>query len=655
MLVPAFQFQLKTPIIKGLATVGKYDGKHPSLTFATSAGKVQMHNPFERSISGNTESRFLNINKQITALSAGALDKEMGRDVLMVGTATNLLVYDVEENSDIFYRDVPDGVNAMQFGEVGSDGETMCVVGGNCSIQGFDAEGNEVYWTVTGDNVTSLTLCDVDMDGKSELLVGSEDFEIRIYQDDEVLSEVTETDAVVGLSPLHHNRYGYALANGTIGVYEGSTRAWRVKSKNHVNTIIGFDLDGDGEPELISGWSSGRFEVRSDRSGEVIYKQKFPEPLAHLVAADYRMDGRTEVMACAIDGEVRGYLPADGELIVMNEEDTMENDAMKDLLQRKRELQAEITAYEEMAKNRGKNQGIVPSDTRVSYSWNLNQEEKCVELKISTTNNAMIRTVVIFAEQLFEGESFVIHATNPSNTVNVPLRPSKDLSTDLFVKVLVCNRANAEEFHVFEQAYKLPKFAMYIPINARESDRPVSSVTFPFKESVSRIVAWMKDAFNIKYDASDLSSVSVAFRSLRSGNIVWLQVAEAQKEFKIFSDEMEVCGEIIQDLSGIFGFTHLESVADFPKEMEEFKNVLMRVDEFNTTRLKLTAEMADSSNMVKALVIKAEDARILGDMDHMRKMYSELHNVNRELVGDHMKRANNHNELLAALKEVNQV
>ena len=40
----------------------------------------------------------------------------------------------------------------------------------------------------------------------------------------------------------------------------------------------------------------------------------------------------------------------------------------------------------------------------------------------------------------------------------------------------------------------------------------------------------------------------------------------------------------------------------------------MKVDEYNAIRLKLTAEMADSSNVVKTLVIKAEDARILGDM-----------------------------------------
>jgi Bardet-Biedl syndrome 2 protein len=33
---------------------------------------------------------------------------------------------------------------------------------GNCSIQGFDEQGNEAFWTVTGDNVTTMIFCDVD-------------------------------------------------------------------------------------------------------------------------------------------------------------------------------------------------------------------------------------------------------------------------------------------------------------------------------------------------------------------------------------------------------------------------------------------------------------------------------------------------------------
>ena len=40
----------------------------------------------------------------------------------------------------------------------------------------------------------------------------------------------------------------------------------------------------------------------------------------------------------------------------------------------------------------------------------------------------------------------------------------------------------------------------------------------------------------------------------------------------------------------------------------------VQVDDYNAIRLKLTGEMADDSNHVKNLVIRAEDARILNDM-----------------------------------------
>jgi Bardet-Biedl syndrome 2 protein len=61
------------------------------------------------------------------------------------------------------------------------------------------------------------------------------------------------------------------------------------------------------------------------------------------------------------------------------------------------------------------------------------------------------------------------------------------------------------------------------------------------------------------------------------------------------------------------------------------------VDEYNAVRLKLTAEMADSSNLLKALVIKAEDARIINNMALMRRMYQQLFDLNRELIMEHTK------------------
>lgn len=64
----------------------------------------------------------------------------------MVGTATNLLAFDVHNNRDIFFKDVADGVNALTIGRPNSVGPVLALAGGNCSVQGFDIHGDEKLW-----------------------------------------------------------------------------------------------------------------------------------------------------------------------------------------------------------------------------------------------------------------------------------------------------------------------------------------------------------------------------------------------------------------------------------------------------------------------------------------------------------------------------
>ncbi len=39
--------------------------------------------------------------------------------------------------------------------------------------------------------------------------------------------------------------------------------------------MTGFDMNEDGVPEVITGWSSGKVDVRSSQTGNVIYKDTF--------------------------------------------------------------------------------------------------------------------------------------------------------------------------------------------------------------------------------------------------------------------------------------------------------------------------------------------------------------------------------------------
>lgn len=65
--------------------------------------------------------------------------------------------------------------------------------------------------------------------------------------------------------------------------------------------------------------------------------------------------------------------------------------------------------------------------------------------------------------------------------------------------------------------------------------------------------------------------------------------------------------------------------------------------------------MADDLQRVKALVVRAEDSRLLNTMSVMRRAYTELLTLNNQLVGGYNIRSSNREGLLAALKQVNQM
>lgn len=41
-----------------------------------------------------------------------------------------------------------DGANAIVLGTLGDISSPLAIIGGNCALQGFDHEGNDLFWTV---------------------------------------------------------------------------------------------------------------------------------------------------------------------------------------------------------------------------------------------------------------------------------------------------------------------------------------------------------------------------------------------------------------------------------------------------------------------------------------------------------------------------
>ncbi|XP_040185084.1 Bardet-Biedl syndrome 2 protein isoform X1 [Rana temporaria] len=642
MLVPIFTLKLNHKINPRMVAVGKYDGVHPCLTAATQAGKVFIHNPHARNqrLSSNrlvqsahdTDISLLNINQSVSCLTAGLLDPHQSCDSLIVGTQTNLLAYDVHNNSDLFYKEIADGANSVVLGSLGDVSCPLAIIGGNCALQGFDCKGNDLFWTVTGDNVRSLALCDFDGDGKNELLVGSEDFDIRVFKEDELVAEMTETE-----------------------------------SKNLAMSIHAFDLNSDGVCELITGWSNGKVDARSDRTGEVIFKDNFSSSIAGVVEGDYRMDGKTQLICCSTDGEVRGYLPSSQETAGSLMDTSAEQELVRELSQKKQNLLLELKNYQENSKAESRAQGsepdgqmgVIPANTQLqtALSVTLGSEIQVahVELSISTSNDTIIRAVLIFAEGIFEGESHVVHPSvqNLTGRIRVPICPPKDVPVDLHIKAFVGYKCSVQ-FHVFELTRQLPRFSMFVLSSPASSPEPSSHVTFSINERVQRVVLWLNQNFLLPEDTEVQNApFQICFTSLRDGGTLLINM-KPNGEITLNTDDMDLAGDIVQSLATFLAIEDLPVEADFPKYFNQLRKVLVQVDESHLVHQKLTADMADQSNLIRSMLVQAEDARLMRDMKNMKNRYTELYDLNRDIINRYKIRCNNHTELLNNLKCVNQ-
>jgi Bardet-Biedl syndrome 2 protein len=120
-------------------------------------------------------------------------------------------------------------------------------------------------------------------------------------------------------------------------------------------------------------------------------------------------------------------------------------------------------------------------------------------------------------------------------------------------------------------------------------------------------------------------------------------------------DTLDLAAELVQDMAKYLKISELSSYADFPVELAVFETVLKKVNDSSTARITLAADMADESQLVKALIVRAEDSRLLADMKTMRKAYTQLYALNNQLISNYNLRANNHETLLSSLKEVNNM
>jgi Bardet-Biedl syndrome 2 protein len=252
--------------------------------------------------------------------------------------------------------------------------------------------------------------------------------------------------------------------------------------------------------------------------------------------------------------------------------------------------------------------------------------------------------------------------------------PSRNQPVKLRIQTHVASRSLTTYLHVFETDIAVPRFAAFCQL-----DEPLPNnfagdgAVFTVKDGLERFISYFSSSFILHqtptHGSSELQQLKLTFQSLKPNS----SKSDFKKDYLTFTgirqkendqtvtrvrlqcDSMELAGDIIQDMAKFFNWNQLTCEADFPVEFSALEEVIETVAACNAARTSLTADMADESARIKALIIRAEDSRLMMDMETMRKSYTELTGLNNGLVGAYNIRMKNHESLLTALKEVNQM
>ena len=673
MFKTLYHFDLHNEIANSQAHIGIQDSTNKSLGYVTLGGKINIFSPNQE----NQESSLtntLNINKAITCICFGFGDSEDTSELLFIGSETSLMCYDIKINKTVFDKDVMEGVYCMVSGMYSSYPTPLCIVGGNCSVTGIDAKGEDKFWTVLGGNAICMTLFDVNEDGYNELVVGTDDFAIRFYQNENVINEINENTKIINVAVIEGFKFVYALENGTVGLRNSTDRLWKMKENGYVTAIVIDDFNKDNIYEILLGWSNGKIQLLAQEKGKILIEFDVQQPLSTILFGSLTSSEEDHLVALTQKGEVFGYkyceeLDGDTETqFVSKDKGVSPQDLQRYnlLLKEKREL---IEKLEDIAiKNSNKSKVnspkddiVLPKNTEVKIDLQSNNDNKCADLIIeSSPEGTVIQSVIIMSEQLYQGESYVHFPPTETNKVVIQIKTKKDLKINLHIKVLVGKSYYLSDYQVFEFNKIIPKYCFYILLREEIAykNELIQGISFKYNDTINRLIIWLEEYFNIAKKEletfrSGENEYRIRFMSLRTDKV--LQISAKDNVLSIFTEEIELAGNILQDMCIFFKLNDLNTVINYTEVVKGFTGNIEKIKELDKERNQYSINMTEIITFIKDLFVKAEDNRLLDNIQGFKDYFRKINVKNLELLDEFEKRSTIFTELINQLKIVNEI
>jgi Bardet-Biedl syndrome 2 protein len=122
---------------------------------------------------------------------------------------------------------------------------------------------------------------------------------------------------------------------------------------------------------------------------------------------------------------------------------------------------------------------------------------------------------------------------------------------------------------------------------------------------------------------------------------------------KIYTDEIELAGNILQDICGFFQINDIDTQIAYLDTVEVLNTLIKRIEHLDTVRNRFNINMAEIITIIKDLFVRAEDNRLLDNMQSFKEYFIKINAKNMELLDEFEKRSNTYDELFTDLKQIN--
>ncbi|MCQ2817668.1 MAG: hypothetical protein MJ252_10425 [archaeon] len=588
--------------------------------------------------------------------------------------------YDIKENKTMFDKEIMDGVYCIISGMFYNYSDPLCLVGGNCSVCGINANGEDIFWTVLGGNAVCLELADVNGDKFNELIVGTDDYAIRFFQNESSIYEVNENTKIIIIKPVKGKDFLYGLENGTLGLYKNEERAWKIKEKGFVNGLLLQNSETEENSLIVSGWSTGKIRLSEISTGKLVSEIEVQNGISKLLLNNFTNAETDQIIAITENGEIFGY--SLGTEVYEEAEDapisskakgkelTEEEINFNKLTAQKAELLKEFEELEVKLANRAKINAqkddlALPDDTQILIDLQSNNENKCADLIIEAQskkelNNITIYNVILVSEQIYKGETYIKFPSKETNKLIVQIKTKKDMDINLHLKVLVGKSYFLSDFQVYEFNKIIPKYCFYILLREEISykNELIQGISFPLSERVDRLILFIEKYFNLakrelETFRQDETTFRIRFSSLRTEKI--LEISMKNQVISIFTEETELAGNILQDMSIYFNKPDIDSKINYSEVTKPYGEIVERIQRLDKERNQYNINMTEITTFIKDIFVRAEDNRLLGNFKTFKDYFNKINLKNLELLDEFEKRTQSYADLLNDLKQMNEI